>query len=191
MPFRLEFAAVEIDAVFGVDPIAVIFHKPIDAVEIAAFFVGGQREDQVAIGLVVFFLHANEVGDEDRVAFLHVVGAAPVEVAVFLNELERIGGPVFAARFDDVEMADEEDRFALTGAVDARDEIFLAVVGAGDDDVIASEAGIAQARGHRFGGGGYVADGVGRVDFDELLKDFARQRIGWCRFETAPERSVR
>ena len=173
----LEFAAVEIDAVFGVDPVAMIFHQPIDAVEIAAFFVGGEREDQVAIGLVVLFLHANEVGDEDGVAFLHVVGAAAVEVAVFFNELKRIGGPVFAARFDDVEMADEEDRLALTGAVDAGDEIFLAVVGAGDDDVVAGEAGVAQASGHGFGGGGDVADGVGRVDFDELLKDFARERI--------------
>ena len=131
-----EFAAVEIDAVFGVDPIAMIFHEPIDAVEIAAFFIGGEREDQIAVGLVVLFLHANEVGDEDGVAFLHVVGAAPVEVAVFFDELKGIGGPVFAARLDDVEMADEEDWFALAGAVDARDEIFLAVVGAGDDDVI-------------------------------------------------------
>ena len=121
--------------------VAVIFDEPIDPVEIAAFFVGGERENQIAVGLVVLFLHANELGDEDGVAFLHVVGAATVEVAVLFDELKRIGGPVFAAGFDDVEMSDEEDRFALAGAMDARDKIFLAVVGAGDDDVVAGEAG--------------------------------------------------
>src|SRR5579872_7199453 len=144
-----EFAAVEIDAVFGVDPIAMIFDEPIDAVEIAAFLIGGERENQVAVGLVVLFFHANEVGDKDGVAFLHVVCAATVEVAGLFNKLKRVSGPVFAARFDNVEMADEEDRLALAGAVDAGYEIFLAVVGAGDDDVIAGEAGVAQASGDR------------------------------------------
>ena len=36
-----EFAAVEVDAVLGVDCVAVILQEPVDAIVVAALFVGG------------------------------------------------------------------------------------------------------------------------------------------------------
>ena len=114
--FAFEFAAVEVDAVGGVDPVAVSFQEPVDAVVVAAFFVGGEGEDQVAVGSEIFFFQADEIGDQDGVAFFHVLGAAAVEVAVFFDELKGVGGPVGAEGFHDIEVADEEQGL-LAGAL--------------------------------------------------------------------------
>ncbi len=81
--------------------------EPVDAVRLAALFVGREREDEVAGGDEALALETNEVGDQDRVVVLHVLGAAAVEVAVALDQLEGVGVPLGLGRFDDVEMADD------------------------------------------------------------------------------------
>ena len=91
-------AAAFVQAELGVDELAVILDQPLDAVVVAALLIGGQRENDVALGHEVLLLHAQQVGDEDRGHRLVVGGAAAVEVAVLFDELERIeiGRPVFA-----------------------------------------------------------------------------------------------
>ncbi len=51
-----ETAAVGIQRVFGIDQFMMVFQQPVDAVRRSAFFVGRQRHDDVAIGLIIFFL---------------------------------------------------------------------------------------------------------------------------------------
>ena len=47
---------------FGIDEIAMIFDEPVNAVERAtAFFVGRERDDDVAIGLVTFAFVPDQV----------------------------------------------------------------------------------------------------------------------------------
>src|SRR5580704_901273 len=173
----LELSAIEIDAVLRVDPLAMIFHQPVDAVKIAAFFIGRQRQNQIAIGLVILSLHANEVGDQDRVAFLHIVGAAPEEVAILLDKFKRIGGPVLTPRLDDVEMPNKENRLALPCAVNARDEVLLPIIRSIDDDVVAGKSRIAKPSSHLLGRSRNVAGGICRINLNELLKNLPRQRI--------------
>src|SRR5580693_1259883 len=99
----------------------MVLDQPGDAVECAALFIGGERQDQVAIGLVMLLLQAKKGRDQKRVAILDVSCAAAVKVAVLLDELERVDRPVLAARFDDVQMAYEQQRFLRARAVNARD----------------------------------------------------------------------
>src|SRR5579862_3950861 len=172
---RVDAAAVGIEDVFGVDQIAMIAEQPVDAIGIAALFVGGKRDDDVAIRAIVFLGEANQRGDVDRVAVLHVLRAAAVGVAVFFDELEGIGGPIEAWGFDDVEMADHQDRAVGSGAAKARDHIFATDAWAEDLDVARGNSGVAEALGHGFAGGGRAADGIGGVDFDELAEDVASE----------------
>ena len=62
--------------------------------------------------------------------------------------------------------------------MDAGYEIFLAVGGTGDEEIFVAEASVAETSGHGFGGGGYVADGIGGVDLDQLFEDFTGEWIG-------------
>ena len=43
-------AGIVVERELGIDEIAMVLQQPIDAVGFAALFVGGQREDQVAVG---------------------------------------------------------------------------------------------------------------------------------------------
>jgi hypothetical protein len=45
----------------------MIFQQPVDAVGRAAFFVGREREDQIARGPVALLFEADERGDQQRV----------------------------------------------------------------------------------------------------------------------------
>src|SRR5216683_6223106 len=173
----LKFASVQVDAVFRIYPIAVFPEQPVHAIEGAALLIGGQRENQIAVRLIAFLFQADEIGDQDGIAFLHVFRAPAVEVAVFLDEFEGIGGPVRSERFDDIQVPDEKDRFAFSGSAKTRDKVLLPFIGAGYLDIALGETSVAQTLGHRFGGGRHVANGVGGVDLDELLKDVVRQLI--------------
>jgi hypothetical protein len=108
----------------------------------------------------------------------HILRAAPVEVAVFFHELERVGGPVFAARFHHVEMADDQDRLVRAAAVQARHQVPLALVGAENLGVGRREPGVEQALAHGLGGNSGAADRIGGVDFNQLLKDVVGEAAG-------------
>jgi len=87
----------------------VVLDQPVDAIRFAAFLVRREREDDVAIGTEAFAVQAQERFHQDSVGLLHVLGAAAVVVAVFGYKLEGVGGPVAAACFDDIEVADEQE----------------------------------------------------------------------------------
>src|SRR5260370_8513167 len=82
----------------------------IDPVGRSAFFIRRESENDIAVGLVSFTLEADQRGDEHGIVDLHVLRAASVEVAVLFDELEWIRCPILAARFDDIQVADNKDR---------------------------------------------------------------------------------
>src|ERR1700690_2867876 len=125
----------------------------------------------------MLLLQAQERGDQKRVAVLDVSCAAAVKVAVLLEELERVHGPVLAARFDDVEMADEQQGFLRARAVNARDQVAFAVVRSEHLHVACRKTGIEQALGHGPGSNRGAADRIGRVDLNQLLEDVARKLL--------------
>ena len=77
-------------------------------------------------------------------------------------------------RFDDIEMADEENRFARARAVNSRDEIALARIWPEHLHVIAGKSRTAEPRRHRVSGGGRVAHRISRINFDQLLENVVR-----------------
>ena len=170
-------AGIGIDAELGVDEVAMLFDEPIDAVGRAAFLVGGEGEDEIAGGLEVFALHAQEGSDEGGVVALHVGGAAAVEVAALLAEDEGVEGPIGAAGFDDVEVSEEEDGTRGAGAAEADHEVAFAGDGGEYVDSACGESGGAEAGGHGFGGASVVAGGIGGIDLDELLEDLAGELL--------------
>ncbi len=172
-------AALEADAAafvqceFGVDQIAVVVEEPLDAepVSVEDFLIGLEREDDVAIGLVAFLLVADHVRDEGRRHEFVVARAAPVVIAVLLDELEGIGRPVLRLRLDDVDMGKEQERLVRAGAVQAGDEVALARRGLEHLHVGIGKARGAQPRRHGVGRPAGVAGRGDRVDLDQLLVD--------------------
>jgi hypothetical protein len=180
LPLAHVAAAAFVDRVLGVDQIAMVLDQPVDAVEVAAFLVGGERENQIAIGRVAFLPEPNQVGDELRRHRLVVAGAAAVEEAVPLQEDERIERPVLALRFDDVEVGEQEQRLARPctwspgSRTPAQDEIALPRIRSEHLHVGGWEAGGLEPRRHRLGGLRVVADRIGGVDLDQLFEKVAR-----------------
>jgi hypothetical protein len=127
-------AAALVDAKLGVNQPAVLLQQKLRAVEVAALLVGRQRDDEVALGPEVLLPVADEVGDEDGGHRLVVAGAAAVEVAFALGELEGVETlrPVLPAGLDHVDVGEQKERLARARAAQARDEIPLALVAGGD-----------------------------------------------------------
>src|ERR1700720_1988607 len=114
----------------------MILEQPLDAaVGAAAFFVGGEGDDDVAIGLKPFLLVANQISNPQRGLRLVVTGAPAVKITIFFDELKRLHGPVFAFGFDDIGMGEKQDGFAGAGAVIANNEIALLRDGAAEKDI--------------------------------------------------------
>ena len=156
----------------------MVLQQPVDAVRLTAFLVGGKRQDEVAIGLVALLLQANKGGDQDGVAFLHVLGATAVEVAILFDKLKGIGGPVRTQRLDHVEVTDKENRLGPARAMKARHQVALTIVRPEDEHIFLGEPGVEQALRHRLCGNRCTAHGIGGVDFNELLEDVARELSG-------------
>src|SRR5271157_240699 len=107
--FALRFfaPAALVERQVRLDQIAMVFQKPIDSVvRAASFFVGGESDNDVAVGLESFFFVLDEVGDPDSSLRLVVTGAAPVKEAVLLDELKRVSAPVFALGFNDIDVGE-------------------------------------------------------------------------------------
>lgn len=171
-------SGVDVDAELGVDEVAAVLEEPVDAVGFgAAFFAGGEGEDEVAVRGEAFAFEADEVGDEEGGVALDVLGAPAVEVAVAFEEAEGIDGPVVAAGFDDVEVGEEDDGAGCAAATEAGDEV--ALFGGGDDDLHVGfgESGGAEAVGNELGGGGAVAGGGRGVGLDQFAEDVAGELV--------------
>ena len=73
-----------VDAEFGVDQVAMGLDQPVDTViGPAAFFIGGERHDQVAVRFEAFLLIADQIGDPDGGLGLVVTGAPAIEKPSF------------------------------------------------------------------------------------------------------------
>ena len=161
----------------------MILEQPVDAVGLAVFFIGRQRQDDVAIWNVAFLSHADEVGYRDGIAVLHVLRAATVEVAVLLDELERIGAPILALRLNDVQMSDNQNGFQFRPcrAAISRHHVALAIIRTQHNHVRLRKSCIEQPLRHGLRRHGGAADRIGGVDFNELLENvmrvLARSRI--------------
>jgi hypothetical protein len=105
-----------VDRVRGVDERAVLREQELDAVRVAPLLVGGEREDQVALGRPPLALVAQQVGDEDRRHRLVVRRAAAEEVAALLVQRERVARPVGAVGGHHVEVREQQDRLARRAA---------------------------------------------------------------------------
>ena len=102
--------AAFVETEVGVNQIAVIFDEPIDAVvRAAAFFIGGDGDNDVAVGLEAFAFVADEIRHPDGGLGFVVGCAAAVEVAVAFGKDERIEAPVFPFGFDDVAMGEQKE----------------------------------------------------------------------------------
>src|SRR5207249_3547243 len=107
----LRVAAVCVDAELGVDQVAPVGQKPRDAVIVRGRLLAGrERQDQVAVGDEALALEPDQRRDQDRRSVLDVDRAAPVEVAVLLDQFVRIEGPVLAPRLDHVQVREKQDR---------------------------------------------------------------------------------
>src|SRR5882724_9625180 len=168
--------AAFVQRILRINQVTVILEQPVDsAVGAAALFVGGEGHDDVAIGFKTFLFVADQVGDPDGGLGFVVAGAAAVEVAVFLDELERVHIPVFALGLDDVGVGEEQDGFVGAGAVIADDQVALLGNCAAYENV-----GVGETCGFESCGGGFgyrrgCAGGVPRLDLDELFVDVAGQ----------------
>ena len=160
----------------------MVLDQPTHAVTAATLFIGGQRDDDVAVGLKVLLLELNQVGDENRRHRLVVGGAARIEVAVTFDELERIevGRPIGLERLDDVEVREEEERLRCVGpalAAVADDEVVLVGLDPAHEDVLLREPGVAKPLGHCVGCDGRAAPDVHRVVLEEFLVDLLRELL--------------
>ena len=166
--------AAFIDCHLGIDQIAMVLHQPVDAVELTAFLVGGQRENQIALGREVLFFQANQVGQELRGHALVVARAASVEPAVMLQKREGIDRPILPLRLDDVEVSEQQQRPPRTGAAPSRDEVVLPRIRPDHLQVAVGPPGSLQPRGGGLRRGRNVARRrVRRVDVDQFLEDRA------------------
>ncbi len=172
-------AAAFVQRELGVDEIAMVLDEVVDAVlvPVGDLLVRGQREDQVAIGLVAFLLVADQRRDERRGHELVIARAAAVEVAVLLHELVRVGGPVRAQRFHHVDVGEQQDRLALARAVQACDQVAALRRCLERLHVRVGEARGLQTCGHRLRRFVRVAHRLRRVDLHQLLVDVARELL--------------
>ncbi len=182
---QLYAAGVGINYVGCIHQIAMLADEPVSAVELAAFFVGRERQDQVALRLISLAMQAQESLHQRGVGVLHVLRATAVEIAVLLDELKRVGGPIGAQSLDHVYVAKKKDGLFCrrSGSAEADYEILLALIGPEQANVLGRETSVEEAPLHGRGRGGDIAlRRVSGVDLDEFFEDCQRLRaIGWRR----------
>src|SRR6476646_6562918 len=123
--FSFKVTGIGVDAVFGVDPVAMIFGEPLHTIGLPAFFIGGESNDQVALWDPAFFFQADEIRDQDGIALLDVRRAATIKEAIHFIELEWVHGPVLAQGFHHIKVSKKKDGLPLTASVQANDEVLL------------------------------------------------------------------
>ena len=162
----------------------MVLQQPAGAVMggVREFFVGGQRQDDVALGRRALCAQANEGGDEDRGHGLVVDGAARAEKAIGLLQGEGVEGPVLAPGLHHIHMG--EKQHGLLGARPAQSRHHVAFArGRGKHlNIGCRKARIKKPLAHGLGRDNRIAGGLGGVDLDQFLVDGAKQRLvrmGW------------
>src|SRR5262249_7784127 len=163
---------ISIDAVFSINQIAMVRDQPLHAVGLPAFFVGSERQNQVAGGNPAFLFESQKVCYKYGFALLDVRGAATVEEAIDLIELERIHGPVFAQCFDNIQVAEKQNGLALPAPMQAHHEVLLVGQRPDDIDVLGRKARSAKTGSHGLSGSGDIPGRrVCGVDLNQLFEN--------------------
>src|SRR5207247_10240042 len=89
-------ATTLVDCRFGGGQRVMILHEPLYTVVVSAFLVGGERHNQIPVGLITLLLQANESCNPDGGHCFIVACSSSVEESVFFGKLERIQRPVFS-----------------------------------------------------------------------------------------------
>ena len=177
LPARRLAVAAFIERKFRVNQFAVILDEPLDAVvRPATLFIGGERDNDVAIRLEAFLLVEDQIREPNRGLRLVVAGPAAVEISVLLDELEGVHAPVGAQGLDDVGVREQQDRLKLAGTVVADHEVRLLGARPANKNIGIRKARRAQSSCCCLRDGGRRPSGEPGLNFDEFLVDFARQR---------------
>src|ERR1043166_2436996 len=100
-----------------------------------------------------------------------VLRPASVEVAVAVGELERIVCPIFALRLDDVEMREQQNRFARAAPAIAHDKIHVLRCRPHDLDAGFGKSSVTKPRRQLAGGDRRIPARSGSVRLDQLTKN--------------------
>src|SRR5262249_8922525 len=94
---------------FSVDQVAVAFQQPLNpqGITVENLLVSLQRNDDVSIRLVPLLHVADQVRNKGRRHELVVGCAASVEIAVLLDQLERVNRPVLSSRLNHIKMREQ------------------------------------------------------------------------------------
>jgi hypothetical protein len=166
-------AAAFVKSEFGVDQCTLMAGQPARAVECGrCLLAAGQRHLDASARLEAFFLQPDHRVDPGRDLGLHVGGAAAVEIAILLDQGERIARPVLALGFHHVEMAQQQHGLGL-GIAAVQDRHQPALLGMiGDAEGMQVGIGIAggfQVRRHAFRREGAASRRQAGVGFHQLL----------------------
>lgn len=175
--FDLAAASVGIQAIDRINQVAVVSHQPIHSVEAASFFISREGNDDIPVRLKTLLLHANEVGYQESVSGLDVVGAAAVKIPVQLGEFKGIESPVLASCLNYVQVREQQNGLAHAGPAQARDQVSLARIRAQHLHVCGGEPDRLEPRRHCLGGRRGAADGIRRVDFNQFFENIASQLL--------------
>ena len=130
---------------------------------VGSLLAAGERHDEVALRLEAALLFQTQHEIEKHGGHRLVVGgAAAIEEAVFLDELERIALPIGALRIHDVDVREQQHAFLLcAGRADARDDVAVVRFAFGNHDlhVVGRESRGLQPR---LGGADHLRAGPGR-----------------------------
>jgi len=173
LPVDAAACRIAVDHIRRVDERTTIGEQPDDAVGLgvrAGFFAGGQRQDQVAIRHEAITLQPRKDRGEDGAELLVVGRAAPVVIAVLLDERVRVRRPVSAQSRHDVQVGEKQHGFRDAAPAQPRDQIAARRPRPDDDDIVWREAGVQQELPNPFGGRRGAAVRLGRIDGDQLAE---------------------
>ena len=110
----------------GIHKVTMLLQQPIHSVAFAArFLVCREGDDYVALRSEMLALHPQQRCEDGRVLSLHVYGAAPVQPAVVLGQVEldhEVQSSTKLCLYH-VQMAQIQNRLALSATVEAGDNI--------------------------------------------------------------------
>ena len=172
--------AAFVQSEFGHDQLGPVLGQPIGAVEgVGGFLAAGQRQLDGALWRLAG-LHADQQIGPDAGLRLVIKGAAAIEIAVLLDQLERAARPVFRLGGDHVEVAQQQHRFHL-GIAALQMDNNTAVLGEFRHgklgDVRIGIAGGLEAQRQLAGQRGAAAGGKAGVCFHHLLEQRAEGRL--------------
>ena len=157
----------------------MVLQQPAGAVMggVRELLVGGQRQDDVALGRCALGSQADKGGDEDRGHGLVIDGAARAEKTLGLLQGEGIEGPILAPGLHHIHMGHEQHGLPGARTSQSRHQIALARARREHPHIFSRKACIKKALAHGLGGDQRIARGLRRVDFDELSVDRPKQRF--------------